>query len=395
MPSLNIGNLTLSGNIMVEPLVLGPTFSVVEESKISSSLRSFGFSTAGAGNSMVVGAYSSASIAVYDFVEDRWIKSAEYTKTGRFGMKVAITDDWVATCDNPASGNGSVWIYRRTGARTWSTTEFVILTAPAGVPGNGYGASVALSGNTLVVGHRQANGGVGGAHVYVFNGTSWILQGSLLTASLSQVRTSTAQNLGIEVSIDGDLVVIGGSGDTLGRGNGIAIVSKRTGTTWSTPVVIKPETTFLDGFGWAVKANNEFVIVGAPYGNVTERIPGRAFLYDCTGVTPTLVETFTVRTDRTTIIQDTSMTTNDSFGWAVDVNSTQDVVLVGSINRTSRGIVYAYQKVNNVWGVSAMPDSAIVPTSQVTSGRFGSSISRTNAGFIIGAYGANSVYWFK
>lgn len=394
MPFLNIGNLNLSGKLTVEPLFQGPTFSLSETSKLTSTARTFGYVLSMTSSTLAVGAYAASTVSTYELVDNKWTKISDIVKTGRFGAKVAVTDDWLAISDNPVSGNGTVWIYKRNGARSWGTTEFAVLSAPVGTTGNGFGASVALDGNTLVVGHRQANS-VGGVHVYVFNGTSWVIEGNFLTVNASEVRASTSQNLGSEVSIDGDLLIAGGPGDTLGRGNGVAFVSKRTGTSWSAPVVIKPTTTFLDGFGWTVKAKNNYVLVGAPYGNASERIPGRAFLYDCTGALPVLEETFTVRTDRSTLIQDTLMTTNDSFGWAVDMNNDHSVVLVSSLNRNSRGIVYAYEKFNNVWGPSALPDSAMLPNPQVSNGRFGSAIGFTSSGAVIGAYGANASYWFK
>ncbi|MNK83512.1 hypothetical protein D3C87_1033270 [compost metagenome] len=394
MPFLELTGLSLSGKISVEAKLSGPEYIVAEIARTTSTSKAFGFNISSDETNFIIGAYAAAKAFVYEFDGTNWVKAAEWTKTGRFGYKVAISGEWAAVANTPTSGNGSVFIYRKV-AGTWQPTEHTIINTPDAGLGNGFAGSISLSNGTLVIGHTKANI-VGGAHVYVWNGTSWAKQGGLLSITSAESRATSNQNLGTEVSISGDLLVAGGPGDTLGKGMGVAFVSKRTGSTWSVPVMIKPTTTYLDGFGWAVRARGNKVVVGAPYGNAVDKHPGRAFLYDCTGATPTLDEVFTVKTDRSELIQDTQMLTTDSMGWAIDLSPDGNILAVGSVNRFgNRGITYVYEKLNTVWGVSAIPNSWLTAGNAAANHRFGSAVAFVQDGLVVGAYGLGAFYWFK
>ncbi len=393
MPFLDLKGLSLFGKISVESLITGPEYSASEIARVTSTSRTFGFNISSDDEQFIIGAYAAAKVFVYEFDGTNWNKAAEWTKTGRFGYKIAIDGEWAAIANTPTSGNGSVFIYRKVNG-VWGTREIATINTPDAGLGSGFASSVSLSNGTLVIGHTKANT-VGGAHVYVWDGNAWTKQGSLLTVPSVSTRAAGNQNLGIEVSLSNDTVVVGGSGDTLGKGSGLAFVSKRTGTTWSDPVVIAPETTYLDGYGWSVRARGNKVVVGAPYGNADDNIPGRVFLYDYSNSTPTLERIFTVKTDRSDLIQDTQMTTSDSFGWAIDLSPNGNVLAVGSINRFgNRGAVYVYEKLNNVWGVSALPDSRLTATVAAASNRFGSAVAFVQDGLVVGAYGLGAFYWF-
>jgi hypothetical protein len=394
MPILGLTNLDLFGNLTLAPKVIGPEFKVSELASTTNAGRVFGFNVSADEQSMIIGAYGSAQASIYAYDGANWILQRTLTKSGRFGFKVAISGDWAAVTNTPTSGNGSVFLYRRVGG-VWQTTEHTTINTPSTLIGNGFASSVSLHNDTLVVGHRQAND-VGGVHVYVFDGSAWTKQGGLLTTAIGNSRSGANQNLGSEVSVHGDILVAGGPGDTLGKGAGLAFLSKRTGNTWSDPQVMSPPTTYLDGYGWAVKVRGTSVVVGSPYGNSTDQHPGRVFVYDYAGASPVLTDTFTVKTNKSEIIQDTLMKTTDAFGWSIDINPTENVIAVGSIGRNSNvGITYVYEKVNNTWTVSDIPNSWLLPTTPIANGRFGSAVAFTNSGLIVTAYGSTRFYWFK
>lgn len=392
MPFLNFSGLNLSGNMTVEPRLVGPAFAVTPQAKIVSTGTAFAFSMSSDSLATIVGAYGSAKAFIYEYSGTDWIATAELTKSGRFGYKVAIDGTWAVVSNTPASGNGAVYIFRKVSGN-W--VDFTTINTPDTSIGSGFASSVALSNGTLVIGHRQANT-VGGVHVYVFNGTAWVKQGGLLTVTPASTRAGINQNLGTDVAIYGDTLVAGGSGDTTGRGAGMAFVSKRTGSTWSAPVLIRPTTDYLDGFGWSVRIRGTKAVIGAPYGNATDKIPGRVFLYDTASATPTLEKIFTVKTDKSEIVQDTLTTTSDSFGWSVDINPDLTVIAAGATGRNgNRGATYVFEKFNNVWGPSAIPNSRLDVADATTSSRFGSSVVFAQSGILAGAYGTKALYWFK
>ena len=78
---------------------------------------------------------------------------------------------------------GSAYVFVRSGT-TWS--QQAKLTAADGAAGDEFGCSVAISGDTAVVGARYdavgANADQGSAYVFVRSGTTWSQQAKLTAA---------------------------------------------------------------------------------------------------------------------------------------------------------------------------------------------------------------------
>src|SRR5439155_1017417 len=153
------------------------------------------------GDTAVVGAYQYSTPAgtdagsAYVFVRSgtNWTQQAKLTASNGaagdlFGYSVALSGDTalVGTLDDttPAGMNaGSAYVLVRSGIN-WS--QQAKLTAGDGQTGDQFGSSVALSGNTAVVGApldgTLAGIQAGSAHVLVRSGTIWSHQATL-TAS--------------------------------------------------------------------------------------------------------------------------------------------------------------------------------------------------------------------
>ena len=85
-------------------------------------------------------------------------------------------------------------------------TEISKLIANDGANGDQFGVSIALDGNTVVVGSRldDDNGAESGsAYVYIDNGTSWTQQAKLIPAD-----GAANDQFGFDVAIDGDTLVV-------------------------------------------------------------------------------------------------------------------------------------------------------------------------------------------
>jgi len=152
---------------------------------------------------------------------------------------------------------------------------------------DGFGFSVAISGDTVVVGAAGEDGvatGINGDQsnnsaqrsgaVYVFtrSGTSWSQQ-----AYLKASNTDSSDNFGISVAISGDTVVVGANGeasnatgvngdqdDNSAAGAGAAYVFTRNGTVWSQQAYLKASNTGGgDEFGQAVAIYDNTLVVGA------------------------------------------------------------------------------------------------------------------------------------
>ena len=133
------------------------------------------------------------------------------------------------------------------------------LTASDGIVGDQFGMSVALSGNTAVVGARYQNGWIGAAYVFVRNGTSWTQQ-----AKLTASDGTPLDYFGQSVAVSGDTAVVGAwgkDGDT-----GVAYVFVRNGTAWTQQAKLTAsDRQGGDYFGYSVAVSGDTAVAGAEW----------------------------------------------------------------------------------------------------------------------------------
>ena len=126
--------------------------------------------------------------------------------------------------------------------------------------GDFFGQSVVIDGDTAVVGARRdddAGSSSGSAYVYTRSGTTWTQQQKLVASD-----ASTSAGFGGSVAIDGDTIVIGANGD---QGSGSAYVFTRSGTTWTQQQKLTAiEAAATDLFSWSVDVDGDTIAVGNP-----------------------------------------------------------------------------------------------------------------------------------
>lgn len=219
-----------------------------------------------------------------------------------FGSAVAISGDTVvigapgedssttgvnSNPDEAASGAGAAYVFVRNGA-AWTQQAYLKPSVfnPAGQ--DGFGTSVAISGNTLIIGAPGEDSGStgvnstpvynragsGATYVFVRSGAAWSQQ-----AYLKTLWADTGEDrLGTSVSISGDTVVVGAPGEdssTTGVGStpnnsagesGAAYVFTRSGTSWSqspSGYLKASNTAGYQRFGTSVSIDGDSIIVGA------------------------------------------------------------------------------------------------------------------------------------
>ncbi|HEY8561717.1 MAG TPA: FG-GAP-like repeat-containing protein [Pyrinomonadaceae bacterium] len=157
---------------------------------------------------------------------------------------------------NNVGSRGAVLVYRRNPEGVW--VEQQRLLASDGAGGDQFGSSLAVSGDTLVVGaENKTVGGIathGAAYVFVYDGATWTEQ-QRLTAS----DGAAGDGFGDETAISGDTIVVGTPTKTVGANGmeGAAYVFKRSGATWSQ----QQRLTASDG-GFAAKLGSSLAIEG-------------------------------------------------------------------------------------------------------------------------------------
>ncbi len=254
----------------------------------------FGTSVAIDGTRMLVGApgesLATGAVYVYDWNGTTWMRTDKLTGPsafGAFGFSVAMDGhtaligatliDGVPGADNKP---GEAYVYSHNGLG-WTQQQLLPTDA---ANGNRFGFSVALEGNTALVGAYKDDSSKGAVHVFTQSG------GSLWTeeAKLVPAETAAGDRVGWSVDLEGDIAVLGADGRDEAPYNdlGTVYIFKRTGTTWTQiQKLLPPELAGDSEFGGAVDIEGDVLIVGAPDRNNDE---GAVFSFkDEQPVTPT------------------------------------------------------------------------------------------------------------
>jgi trimeric autotransporter adhesin len=232
--------------------------------------------------------------------QEAYVKASNTGLSDIFGYSVAVSGDIVvvgafgecssATGVNGNGGNdnapssGAAYVYEKIGT-VWQQKASLKASNTGG--GDRFGHSVAISGETIVVGAIwedssatgvNGNGAsdqavdAGAAYVFVRQGGTWSQQ-----AYLKASNTGAGDLFGCDVSISGDIVVVGAysedsnstgvngsGGNNSASAAGAAYVFKRIGTTWTQQAYLKASNTGAnDRFGTSVGVSGDLVIVGA------------------------------------------------------------------------------------------------------------------------------------
>jgi hypothetical protein len=257
------------------------------------------------------------------------------------------------------------------------------IIAPDGHTEDYFGTSVAISGNTMVVG---ATGdelppfalNTGGAYAYVSDGTQWTLQQFLLGTGFDGLEA-----FGTSVAIDGNVIVVGAPMDAIGTGpdRGTASVIERGGISWfETAQLAASDGGELLGerFGWSVAVSGDTIVVGAPLkdepGNEDQ---GAAYVY--------------VRSDNTWVEQ-AKLTASDGsaidqFGRSVAIS--RNTIVVGAIfddaPHTNQGSAYIFTRSGTSWTEKAK----LVPSDGAAGMEFGEAVAISGGTVVVGAAGAS------
>jgi hypothetical protein len=139
-----------------------------------------------------------------------------------------------------------------------------------------FGFTMAISGNTAVIGARGDSGYKGAAYVFVRENGVWSQQAKLTASDGAAVDV-----FGLGVAISGDTAIIGASQDDDGGDNsGSAYVFIRTGTSWSQQAKLTAsDATGGASFGTAVAFVGDTAVIGAPSGGGS----GFAYVFTRTG----------------------------------------------------------------------------------------------------------------
>lgn len=266
----------------------------IEEQKLTASdaasADSFGRTVAIAPDMALVGASfhdhngsNSGAVFIYHYIQGSWIETQEILAPDgavddHFGGFLSRSDDRLVV---GASGDdnymGSVYVFEYDG-RFWTFTQK--LTAPDGVSGDGFGVSVAMSGDKVLVGASQTlSGGTGVAYAFEWNGIAWTWKQKLTSSD-----AVTGDKFGVCLAMRDDVAVIGAPfDDDSGNGSGAAYFFLFDGAVWHE----REKLLASDGaaghyFGTPLSLSGRAALIGAPLGNGKEPSSGAAYIFDHT-----------------------------------------------------------------------------------------------------------------
>ena len=183
-----------------------------------------------------------------------------------YGDSVAISGNTVVVAAPFATvgGNsmaGAVYVFSEFGTGWASTTQVAKLTASDGKARDGFCASVAIDGNTIVVGSAEA------AYVFVEPATGWTSMAQTARLTATNLTTTTFGNgvpdtgFGSSVAISGNTVVVGANNA------GMACVFTEPAGGWSdmtqTAELTASHHSLSSDFGSSVSISGNTVVVGA------------------------------------------------------------------------------------------------------------------------------------
>ena len=313
-----------------------------------------------------------------------WIEQAKLTAADAaafdyFGSSVCISGDTVvigASRDDPggAPGAGSAYVFVRSGG-LW--TQQAKLTASDAAPNDYFGRCVSISGETVVIGADRADhaGGIdaGAAYVFVRSGAIWTQQ-----AKLTSFDAAPGDYFGHSVSVSGDTAIIGAYCDDQWSWTnaGSAYVFVRSGGNWTQQSrLTAPDAAAYDQFGFSVCLFGETALIGAyADDHAGGADAGSAYVFVRSGTSWTQQAKLTA----------SNAAAGDSFGYSVSLTGDTAVIGAYTDDHaggTDAGSAYVFVRSGTSWAQQAN----LAASDAAPGDRFGVSVSASDDWIVIGA----------
>jgi hypothetical protein len=296
--------------------------------------------------------------ARYPVVIDPWVQLAELTASdgaSGFGGSVSISGNTVVV-GAPDSNDlrGAAYVFEKPENGWTNMTQTAKLTASDGADAK-FGSSVAISGNTIVIGapcqpvfygSRKSNDFLGAAYVFVKPASGWA--DMTPTAKLTPSDGAPGDFMGLSVGISGNTIVVGSNQIDSG-GPGAAYVFVKPSDGWR-DMTQTAELTSSDGawgsfFGFSVSISRHTVLVGANNAYVNGRYQGAAYVFE-------KPESGWANMTQTAKLTASNASVTSNFGFSVSISGNTAVVgdpdeAVGG--NQNQGAAYVFVKPAPAW----------------------------------------------
>ncbi|HLO46285.1 MAG TPA: hypothetical protein VK175_18230 [Leadbetterella sp.] len=259
-------------------------------------------------------------------------------------IAVAIDKKWAAVglsteTVNGLNSKGAVLIFEKT-IEGW--IQKAKISPTDGQANDGFGESVALKGDSLMVGARNsanANGVRGAVYFYrnittysPYTGTLkfWNQQAKIQ----SNINSTTHSNFGQEIQFDQNHLAVSTNGE-----DGIVYIYNNTGQGYTFAQTIQIPSLTLNTLGRTISLSGDYLAIGAPYNkNESNMETGAVYIFVKGGGTWTLQESLY------------GNTVLDRFGTAVCLNDNVLFVGIPKVN-TDQGRVHYFLRNGSSWNL--------------------------------------------
>ena len=362
--------------------------------------QGFGYSIAISGDTAVVGALArnvgenAQQGAVYVFMRAgaTWTQQQELTASDGaaedlFGAAVALSGDTllIGASNGARQGPGAAYVFTRFGV-TW--TQQQKLTASDSTNNGLFGDSVALDGDTAVVGapaqpfDSAADApGPGAAYVFTRSAATWSLQQELADGVSA---AGVWGRFGYGLALDRDTIMISELGRTVGENasQGAVHVYARSGITWTAQqLLVQSDGGAWDGFGGggaSIALEGETALLGASHHQVGDHVAqGAVYVFTREGG---------AWSQRQELTSSDGMS-NDRFGDSVATDG--DAALIGASQRTPAenpgpGAAYVFKRAGGDW---AQDGDALRASDRAAGDDFGLTVALCGGSALVGAFG--------
>ena len=249
------------------------------------------------------------------------------------------------------------------------------LEASDAAAGDIFGQSVAISGDTIVIGasgnDRARGADQGSAYVFVRSGGVWTQQQKLVASD-----ARAGDRFGSSVAIDDETIVVGAPLDdgVGGADQGSAYVFVRSAGVWSQEQKLEAsDAAANDNFGQSVAIRERRVAVGSPGDDGAGSIDqGSAYVFVRSGGVWSQEQK----------LEASDAAANDNFGSSVGIS--RRTVVVGALNDDgAQGSAYVFTRSGGVWS----QEQKLEASDAAAGDNFGSSVAIRGRTVVVGAPG--------
>lgn len=328
----------------------GPKFS--GSSGVGISAQGYSVAVSANGNTALVGGFTlrNSSGATWVFTRNGavWSEQARLVGTGSVdtsyqGYSVSLSADGnTALVGANADSNylGGAWVFTRNGT-AWNQQAKLIGSDAIGQAYQGYSVSLSADGNTALVGGWFDKQRTGAAWVFTRTAGVWTQQGGKLVGS--DVVGKAQFGVRVSLSADGNTALLGGNGDSNGRG--AAWVFVRNGSKWNQEAKLFGIDTLgpkdQQGIGVCLNADGNTALVGAmsAYTGV-----GSARVYTRSGG---------MWRQETNLLSSFSEDTS-GIGYSVSLNADGSAAVLGGYGSNGYvGVTYVFTRTLGIWNQHA------------------------------------------